>query len=140
MAENIYGFARFLFHDDEAKYKPWAKALIERLKEGDAEERAAVLLELKRYEKKKCPAGVCNAYTYLKNNQEKIHYADYEANGWYIGSGPMESSNKTAVQKRMKQSGMRWGTEHARRLLALRTRRDAGRWNEVSDKLAKLAA
>jgi hypothetical protein len=140
MAENIYSFAHFLFHDDEAKYKPWADARIDCLREGNAWERAAVLADLKRYEKKKCPAGVCNAYTYLKNNQEKIHYADYTSKGWYIGSGPMESSNKTAVQRRMKQSGMRWGTEHARRLLALRIRRDAGRWNEVSDKLAKLAA
>jgi hypothetical protein len=140
MAENIYSFARFLFHDDESKYKPWAETLIERLKRGDTEERAAVLSELKRYEKKKCPAGVCNAYTYLKNNQEKIHYADYRAKGWYIGSGPMESSNKTAVQRRMKQSGMRWGMQHARRLLALRTRRDAGRWDEVTAKLQNLAA
>jgi hypothetical protein len=110
------------------------------LRKGNAEEREAVLEELKRYEKKKCPAGVCNAYTYLKNNQEKIHYADYEANGWYIGSGAMESSNKTVVQARMKQSGMRWGMQHARRLLALRTRRDAGRWGEVTAKLQKLAA
>jgi hypothetical protein len=140
MAENVYSFARLMFNEDEGQYKPWADAFIERLRKGNREERAMVLSELKRYEKKKCPAGVCNAYTYLKNNQEKIHYADYEANGWYIGSGPMESSNKTAVQRRMKQSGMRWGMEHARRLLALRTRRDAGRWKEVSDKLATLAA
>jgi hypothetical protein len=144
LAENLYAFARFLFHDDESKYKPWARAcierLIERLKEGNAEDRAAVLAELKRYEKRKCPAGVCNAYTYLKNNQKKIRYAEYKAKGWYIGSGPMESSNKTAVQRRMKQSGMRWDTEHARRLLALRIRYDSDRWNEVSYKLAELSA
>jgi hypothetical protein len=84
MAENVYSFARLLFHDDEAKYKPWAKACVERLREGDEEESTAVLSELKQYEKQKCSAGVGNVYTYLKNNQEKIAYAEYEAKGWYI--------------------------------------------------------
>jgi hypothetical protein len=140
MAENVYTFARFQFKDDETKYKPWADDIIKRLRNGDEKERKAVLDELKEFADVKCPQGVCNISTYLTNNAEKIKYADYQANGWYIGSGPMESSNKTVVQKRMKQSGMRWGTEHAQRLLALRTRFDSGRWNEVSLKLQKLAA
>jgi hypothetical protein len=140
MAENMYSFARYIFNNDESKYKPWAKERIEKLRNGDARERTAVLADLKQYENKKCPVGVCNIYKYLMNNKEKIKYAEYRANGWYIGSGAMESSNKTAVQARMKQSGMRWGTEHGRRLLSIRTRRDAGRWGEVTAKLQKLAA
>jgi hypothetical protein len=47
ITENIYGFGRYLFNDDEGLYKPWAEALIERLKSGDAGEIATVVSELK---------------------------------------------------------------------------------------------
>lgn len=28
--------------------------------------------------------------------------------GWFVGSGAIESTNKTVVQRRTKQSSMRW--------------------------------
>jgi len=37
----------------------------------------------------------------------------YEANGWYIGSGAVESACKTVVGSRMKGAGMRWGESGA---------------------------
>jgi len=37
----------------------------------------------------------------------------YEANGWYIGSGVVESACKTVVGSRMKGAGMRWGESGA---------------------------
>jgi hypothetical protein len=52
----------------------------------------------------------------------------------------MESSNKTAVQMRMKQSGMHWDYTEARHLLALRTRASADRWDEVTEKIVNLVA
>jgi hypothetical protein len=35
-------------------------------------------------------------------------YPRYLANGWEIGSGPVESACKTVVGQRLKLAGMRW--------------------------------
>lgn len=46
---------------------------------------------------------------YFRNQMHRMDYPTYEANGWYIGSGAVESACKTVVGQRMKGSGMRWG-------------------------------
>ncbi len=46
---------------------------------------------------------------YFQNHQHKMAYPRYVANGWQIGSGPVESACKLVVGSRLKQSGMRWG-------------------------------
>lgn len=45
---------------------------------------------------------------YFQNHQHKMDYPRYLANGWQIGSGPVESACKLVVGGRLKQSGMRW--------------------------------
>ena len=44
-------------------------------------------------------------YSY-EHNKDKIDYSRYEHNGWFVGSGAIESSNKTVTQLRLKQAGM----------------------------------
>jgi len=46
---------------------------------------------------------------YFRNHQHRMDYPRYVANGWQIGSGPVESACKTVVANRLKGSGMRWG-------------------------------
>lgn len=46
--------------------------------------------------------------TYFHNQRHRMDYPTYEANGWYIGSGAVESACKTVVGSRLKGSGMRW--------------------------------
>lgn len=48
---------------------------------------------------------------YFKNHQHRMDYPRYLANGWQIGSGPVESACKTVVGNRLKGSGMRWGSD-----------------------------
>jgi hypothetical protein len=48
---------------------------------------------------------------YFKNHQHRMDYPRYVANGWQIGSGPVESACKTVVANRLKGSGMRWGED-----------------------------
>ncbi len=45
---------------------------------------------------------------YFRNQAHRMDYPTYEANGWYIGSGAVESACKTVVGQRLKGSGMRW--------------------------------
>jgi hypothetical protein len=83
---------------------------------------------LERYKGKVLPAGVVNPYTYLEHNKNKIDYADYKRRGYYIGSGPLESGNKTVVQKRCKQAGMRWHEPTAQDMVTLKAKEESGIW------------
>ena len=46
---------------------------------------------------------------YFRNQAHRMDYPTYDANGWQIGSGAVESACKTVVGQRLKGSGMRWG-------------------------------
>jgi hypothetical protein len=46
---------------------------------------------------------------YFRNHQHRMDYPRYLANGWQIGSGPVESGCKRLVTQRLKGAGMRWG-------------------------------
>jgi len=48
---------------------------------------------------------------YFRKNVGRMEYPAYEANGWQIGSGPVESACKTVIGQRMKSGGMRWGED-----------------------------
>lgn len=59
---------------------------------------------------------------YLRNNAERMDYPGYQAKGWLIGSGAVESACKTVVAQRLKLAGMRWrepGTDSVCHLRAL---------------------
>ena len=47
--------------------------------------------------------------TYFENQVHRMDYPTYVAQGWQIGSGPVESACKTVVGQRLKEAGMRWG-------------------------------
>jgi hypothetical protein len=57
---------------------------------------------------------------YFKNHQHRMAYPRYLANGWQIGSGPVESACKTVVANRLKGSGMRWKEEGSNAVCHLR--------------------
>jgi hypothetical protein len=57
---------------------------------------------------------------YFRNHQHKMDYPRYLANGWQIGSGPVESACKTVVNFRLCGSGMRWGSPGSDALCHLR--------------------
>ena len=71
------------------------------------------------------------ALSYLTKRWEAIQYARFQALGYPISSGVVESANKLVVEARLKGSGMRWAPDHVDALLALRTVACAGRWPEA---------
>lgn len=60
-------------------------------------------------------------YRYYRSNAGRMKYDEYRANGWFIGSGVIESGCKTVIGQRFKQSGMIWSLKGAKALLPLRT-------------------
>jgi hypothetical protein len=57
---------------------------------------------------------------YFTNNVHRMEYPEYQAEGWQIGSGVVESACKTVVSQRLKGAGMRWGEVGAHALCHVR--------------------
>jgi hypothetical protein len=69
--------------------------------------------------------------TYVRNNVYRMDYPTYQANGWLIGSGSVESACKTVVGQRLKLAGMRWREDGTDALCHLRAlfRSEPGQWD-----------
>jgi hypothetical protein len=68
---------------------------------------------------------------YLEKRREQIRYAEFQAQGYPIGSGIVESANKLVVEARLKGAGMHWAREHVNPMVALRTIACSDRWEEA---------
>lgn len=68
---------------------------------------------------------------YLEARRAQIRYAQFQADGYPIGSGAVESANKVVVEARLKGSGMHWAAAHVNPMLGLRTIACADRWEEA---------
>jgi hypothetical protein len=126
LKENIFSYGKYIFNDDPKQYNPWAKQVIDKIELGHTDEALALIPELTD----NAPAGVVNLRTYIENNRGKINYPDYKAKGFFVGSGAIESANKIIVQRRLKQSGMRWGVKGAQSVLTLRSKDESGLWEK----------
>ena len=117
LIENIYDYAKYIFKDDMQKVEEFKDKIIGYCYSGEFD---LIEKELEKYKNIQVPKTVCNLPVYLENNRDKINYSKYEHNGWFVGSGAIESSNKTVVQLRLKQAGMRWSVDGANYMIALR--------------------
>jgi len=124
LCENVHKFAEHLFGMDETKYRPWAKDICNKIKKGGF---LNVLNELDAIERSpnNCPV---NLFGYIKNNINNIDYAAYEKKGYFIGSGAIESGNKTILQDRLKRAGMRWNVDTAQSILTLKSKAESKLW------------
>ena len=61
------------------------------------------------------------AINYLQRNRGFMHYDEYLANGYPIGSGVVEGACRHFVKDRMELTGMRWRTDGAQAMLDLRS-------------------
>jgi hypothetical protein len=125
LCENMNLFAKHLFNLDESKYKPWAKDVCDQLK---GSQYPLVLRELEAFKGKKLEGCPVQLYGYISNNINNIDYAAYEKKGYFIGSGAIESGNKTVLQDRLKRAGMRWNTPTAQAMLTLKAKAESNLW------------
>lgn len=134
LCENVNTYAKHLFGAEPSQYGGWADEICALLKEGKW---AEVLEDLKK--RKRPPLCPVDLYGYIENNSANIDYARYIEEGYFIGSGAIESGNKSVLQQRLKQAGMRWNVQTAQCLLTLRTKYKSGLWaNEVERPVLQL--
>ena len=134
LIENIYDYGKFVFNNDMKKVEKFKDKIIGYCYSG---EHNKIEKEFKKYKHIEIPSTICNLSTYLENNKDKVNYTTYEHNGWFVGSGAIESSNKTVVQLRLKQAGMRWSVDGANYIIALRCMVESDNWDKVKVRVAK---
>lgn len=106
----------------------WREGVLHRLKH-DGPER--VLLHLARLCQRCSSPAVWAKWQYLLTRHAQMQYPCYQAAGWPIGSGMVESANKLVVEARLKGAGMHWRAENVNRLLVLRNAVTNDRWEET---------
>ena len=126
LKENTYEFAKDIFKNDESKYRPWAEKICVRLENGEWKD---VLKSLEKYKDRPPKQGCVNLYTYISNNTNNIDYPTYKQQGFFIGSGAIESGNKIVLQNRLKLPGMRWNVKTAQYVLSLKAKMESGLWD-----------
>lgn len=131
LKENIFEYAKALYPGDKKTYTKWAETVthyIETQQTQKAFKKISACVDLLPNEKE-----IINLEEYIKKNIDRIDYLKYRNKGYYIGSGVIESGNKIVVQKRLKQSGMRWSVLGAQYMTALRAKDESGLWHEVEE-------
>jgi hypothetical protein len=75
--------------------------------------------------------AVAENLAYLEKRIAQMQYPRFQAQGWPIGSGMVESANKLVVEARLKGAGMHWSRASVNPLLALRNAVCNDRWEEA---------
>jgi hypothetical protein len=65
------------------------------------------------------PGDTASQLAYLEKRLEQMDYPTFQAAGWSIGTGSVESANKLVVQERLKRPGMHWAEANVNGRLAL---------------------
>ena len=68
---------------------------------------------------------------YLEKRVVQMQYGEFQAQGWPIGSGVVESGNKLVVEARLKGAGMHWARASVNPMLTLRNAVCHERWAEA---------
>lgn len=106
--------------------KEWLKRRQDEMKEGRIEEVVEILKSYGTGEDGNDPVKKC--LRYIENRPGQFKYKEALAEELPIGSGEIESANRSVIQKRLKIPGAWWKPETVEWMLALRCMRINGDW------------
>jgi hypothetical protein len=109
--EHIYAAAHAVHGEGTAAAAAWAEGQKRTLLESGAEGLLAALSG--------DPAAPSDLIAYLEPHRAHTRYRDRLSQGRSIGSGMVEGGCKTAIGKRLKQTGARWRHRRVERMASL---------------------
>jgi hypothetical protein len=104
--QRLYAVAETLAGYPEPERTTWLEQVKAFLWEGELSSLIQTLQSL-RPDHPNCEV-LEEAITYYQNNQARMDYAYFRAQGYFIGSGTVESACKQIVALRLKRAGARW--------------------------------
>lgn len=127
-----------LAYADEAQQKQWVTQVKTALWQGQLE---TVIAACAFYidPKKRLDDPAQKAVTYYTNNQHRMDYPTYRAQGYQIGSGTIESGVKQIACQRMKVTGARWNLTNACLVAKARAAFLSGQWDSLATSGARTA-
>lgn len=127
--EHIYPVGQAVFGEGSPAAQSWLATQLHQLKHIGP---APVLAELRQIlATHPHPSDLDTHVAYLEKRQAHMDYPVFQAAGWPIGDGAVESGNKLVVEARLKGSGMHWARSHVDPMLALRNIACNDRWEEA---------
>ena len=132
-AEHISPIGESLWGENTPETQQWLKERLHQLKH---EGPSGLLTEFRQLQEQHPDAQAVSAnLPYLEKRTTQMQYPIFQAQGWPIGSGMVESGNKLVVEARLKGSGMHWADENVNPMLALRNILCSDRWKEEWPKI-----
>lgn len=128
---DFYHFAEYLYDAFEGDLRRDLK--VSRSKqEAKAGQMSKVMRRLYRRAKEHPDhEGVKACISYIKNRANQFKYAEAIAKELPIGSGEVESANRSLIQQRLKLPGCWWLRENASKIACLRVVRANNGWNKL---------
>lgn len=128
----MWQIANVVFGATTAKGAEWAEQHCQLLEEGNIEALVEAIALLPSIPPPPTSTRSIpeQAMGYFITNAARMLYRVFLAQGMHVGSGIAEAACKTVVSTRMKRSGMRWTPAGLDTLLALRTARLNGSFDE----------
>ncbi len=123
------------FGEGTPEFQDWLHTTLHELKHGSPDQVLQTLRAIEQHlhggsASPETLDPVHTAIHYLETRRPHIEYARFQAAGYPIGSGSVESGNKLVVEARMKGAGMHWARPHVNPLLGLRDVLCSERWDE----------
>lgn len=132
-AEHVNGIGEFLHGEHTPESLAWLKERLHRLKHEGPD---GLLLEFQQLQQQYPQSqSISGNLAYLEKRKAQMQYPRFQAQGWPIGSGIVESGNKIVVEARLKGSGMHWAEEQVNPMLAIRNIICSDRWKEEWPKI-----
>jgi hypothetical protein len=127
--EHLADVAKAVYGAGSQRASDWRAARTAQL---DVRGVRGVLASLKRLRPRTSNAKeiVESAIDYFRGNANRMKYAQFRAEGLFVGSGVVEAACKAVIGQRLKQSGMRWTVRGANTIIALRCCQKSTRWEE----------
>jgi len=117
--QHLAELAKLVYGHTHPKWKLWATARYHQLDSSQVEKVIGAILRLKSSDPK-TQLQLDRERNYFQSNAERMRYADFRRQGWFVGSGVVEAGCKTIIGFRLKQSGMQWTVRGANAIIALR--------------------
>lgn len=136
-AEYVAAAGQAVLGEGTPVFQAWLKDTLHELKHGQPQQVLTTLRDMQAEASAPGAGGAATGATiqkslaYLEKRQDHMHYAEFQARGYPIGSGSVESANKLVVEGRMKGAGMHWARSHVDPMVALRNVACNDRWAEA---------
>lgn len=132
VVEYVSKYASVQYRQDKKKQKEWVTLTKDRLMTGSVG-RVIHGLQRKVCSTQEAENEKQRLISYLTNNRQRMNYHLAKEKGYTIGSGGMESANKSVSHTRLKRTGAWWKPSHANEILKLRCAKVNGTLDEILD-------